>query len=164
MFKTLQYFTLEKAEAQIKNEEIMLENRAEQLKKHDEKTKAARKAAIERKQKVVATVEDIRHKPVFAEACEYYGVKPFVPEQGKDSWEERFLLDIKNRMIKGQVLSEKQSQKLWNILDSDKKEIEPASERQKSYLIRLGYEGDIDDISKSDASTEISKLKKEKWG
>ena len=96
--------------------------------------------------------------------CEYYGVKPFVPEQGKDSWEERFLLDIKNRMIKGDNLSEKQAKKLWDILDSDKKDIQPATERQKNYLIRLGYEGDIDDISKSDASTEISKLKKEKWG
>jgi len=158
------YFTLEKAEAQIKKEEDFVSQRVEQLKKHDEKIEAQRRAAVERKQKVIETVEDIRHQPVFAEACDYYGVKPFVPEQGKDTWEERFLLDIKNRMIKGQVLTEKQSQKLWNILDSDKKVIEPATERQKSYLIRLGYEGDIDDISKSDASSEISKIKKEKWG
>ena len=50
------------------------------------------------------------------------------------------------------------------MLSSDKKEDVPATERQKNYLIRLGYEGDIDDITKSDASTEISKLKKEKWG
>jgi hypothetical protein len=123
-----------------------------------------RKAAIERKNKIVATVQDINHQPAFLEACEYYGVKPFVPEQGKDSWEERFLLDIKNRMIKGDVLSEKQTKKLWDVLSSDKKEDVPATERQKNYLIRLGYEGDIDDITKSDASTEISKLKKEKWG
>ena len=67
-------------------------------------------------------------------------------------------------MIKGDVLTENQTKKLWEVLSSDKKEDVPATERQKNYLIRLGYEGDIDDITKSDASTEISKLKKEKWG
>tara|TARA_R100000458_G_scaffold59940_1_gene72991 strand:- start:6183 stop:7346 length:1164 start_codon:yes stop_codon:yes gene_type:complete len=158
------YFTLEQAEAQVKKEEDFVAERQEQLRKHDEMIENRRKAAIERKQKIVATVEDIKHQPVFVEACEYYGIKPFVPEQGKDSWEERFLLDIKNKMIKGMVLTENQSKKLWEILDSDKKEVLPATERQKNYLIRLGYEGDIDDISKSDASSEISKLKKEKWG
>jgi len=71
---------------------------------------------------------------------------------------------MKNRMIKGDVLSEKQTKKLWEVLSSDKKEDVPATERQKNYLIRLGFEGDIDHITKADASTEISKLKKEKWG
>ena len=67
-------------------------------------------------------------------------------------------------MIKGDVLTENQTKKLWEVLSSDKKEDVPATERQKNYLIRLGYEGDIDDITKADASSEISKLKKEKWG
>tara|TARA_R100000322_G_scaffold43381_3_gene27295 strand:- start:299 stop:946 length:648 start_codon:yes stop_codon:yes gene_type:complete len=158
------YFTLEKANEQIKKEDNFLENRLEQLENHDKKVEERRRLAIERKNKIVATVQDINHQPAFLDACEYYGVKPFLPEQGKDSWEERFLLDMKNRMIKGDVLSEKQTKKLWEVLSSDKKEDVPATERQKNYLIRLGFEGDIDHITKADASTEISKLKKEKWG
>jgi hypothetical protein len=158
------YFTLEKANEQIRKEDDFLETRLEQLKNHDDKVQARRVAAIERKKLIVETVQDINHQPAFLEACEYYGVSPFVPEQGKDSWEERFLLDMKSRMIKGDVLSEKQTKKLWEVLSSDKKEDVPATERQKNYLIRLGFEGDIDHITKADASTEINKLKKAKWG
>ena len=158
------YFNIEKAQSIADSEDQFLEKRLKGLIENDKRDEAYRKALLERKNKIVETVEEIRHTPVFTEACEFYGVKPFVPENGKDSWEERFLLDIKNRMIKGQVLSDKQAKKLWEILDSDSKEVLPATERQKNYLIRLGYEGDIDSISKADASTQISKIKKEKWG
>ena len=98
------------------------------------------------------------HSEEFATACDYYGLKPFVPEQGKDKWEERFLKDVKQKMTKGTILSENQVQKLWEILDGDGK-VEPATQRQKDYLIRLGFEGDLDEISKHDASTWIKKLK-----
>ncbi len=158
------YFTLEKANEQIKKEDDFLESRLEQLKNNDEKVRARKVAAIERKKKLVATVQDINHQPTFVSACDYYGVAPFIPEQGKDSWEERFLSDMKSRMIKGESLSEKQAKKLWEVLSSEKREDVPATERQKNYLIRLGFEGDIDHITKADASTEISKLKKKKWG
>jgi len=157
------YYTVEKANAIIEKEDKIISDRLAHLKKLDEITWARAKAQTERRQKVVETIEDIQHQPAFIEACDYYGVKPFVPENGKDNWEERFLQDIKNKMIRGAQLTEKQLNKLWSILDDDKKPIEDTSEKQKNYLIRLGYEGDIDNISKQNASEEISKLRKERW-
>ena len=47
---------------------------------------------------------------------------------------------------------------LWDILDSDGEVVE-ATQRQKDYLIRLGFEDDLDEISKHDASSWIKKLK-----
>ncbi len=153
------YFTIEQAKAQVAKEDKKLSDRSASLAKQDEKVKAQAQAAIERKQKVLETIEDIQHTPAFEEACEYYGVKVFVPEMGKDDWEERFLRDLKHKMIKGTVLTEKQAQKLWDILEDPSKKTEPATQKQKDYLIRLGYEGDIDDITKHNASKEIKQLR-----
>ena len=61
-------------------------------------------------------------------------------------------------MIKGLTLTESQVQKLWDILDGDGK-VQPATERQKNYLMRLGYKGDLDNISKDEASKNIRRLK-----
>jgi len=157
------YFTLEKANAIIKKEDDFVIARMAEIKKHDEIQENRLVAAKERRERVVATVEDMAHQPKFLEMCEYYGLEPFVPEQGKDNWEERFLNDIKHRMIKGNPLTDKQLAKLWEILDSDTREAVPATQKQKDYLIRLGFEGDIDDISKSDASEQINRIKQERW-
>ena len=153
------YFTIEKAKAQCEKEDRKLAKRSEQLAETDRKVTALAQAAMERKQKVLETIEDIQQQPTFIEACEYYGVKVFVPEHGKDDWEERFLRDIKHKMIKGTTLSEKQVQKLWDILEDPKKKTVPATQKQKDYLIRLGYEGDIDDITKHNASKAIKELR-----
>jgi len=153
------YFTIEQAKAQVEKEDKILEKRSAQLAEHDKKVKEQAQAALERKQKVIDTIEDIQHTPAFEEACEYYGVKVFVPEHGKDDWEERFLRDIKHKMVKGTTLSEKQVQKLWDVLEDPKNKTVPATQKQKDYLIRLGYEGDIDDITKHNASKEIKRLR-----
>ena len=97
--------------------------------------------------------------PIFVEACEYYGVTPFIPDEGKNSWERKFLRDIQSQMIGGRVLSERQIQRLWIILDHPQAEHEDATDRQKNYLMRLGYEGDLDTITKATASNEINQLK-----
>ena len=157
------YFTIGEAETIVGNQDKYLAKRSEHLANLDKKLEEQRKAEIERKQKVVATITDIQHKPAFEEACEYYGLEPFVPEQGKDSWEERFLADIKHRMIKGNTLTEAQAKKLWDILKGDSS-ADAATQKQKDYLIRLGYEGDVDEITKHRASEEIKKLKDSgKW-
>jgi alcohol dehydrogenase YqhD (iron-dependent ADH family) len=55
-------------------------------------------------------------------------------------------------------LTEKQVEKLWDI-DKKKNIVEKATDKQKNYLKRLGFEGDIDELTKSQASIEINKLR-----
>jgi hypothetical protein len=154
------FFNVEQAEAEVEKEDKMLARRRETLEEFDRNQKRAKKRDFERKQKVVANLENITHSEEFAEACEYYGIKPFVPEQGKDNWEENFLRDIKKKMLNGTVLSENQVNKLWDIVNGDGN-VELATQKQKDYLIKLGYEGDLDEISKHDASSWIKKLKRD---
>ena len=88
---------------------------------------------------------------------------PFIPEEmGFDDWSVSFLKDIRFRMIKDRELSEKQVAKLWDILDKGGKP-PMATQKQKDYLQRLGYEGDLDELTKSQAGTEITKLRNNKW-
>lgn len=152
------FFNVEKAEAETEKEDKMLSKRAESLAEYAKNEANWKRREFERKEKVVSSLEDITHSEEFAEACNYYGLKPFVSEQGKDNWEESFLKDIKKKMTAGVILSENQVNKLWDILDSDGEVVE-ATQRQKDYLIRLGFEGDLDEISKHDASSWIKKLK-----
>ena len=78
------YYTIEDAKEWCEKLDKIDADRVEHLKKFDEKVEADRQASLEKKRKIVSTIKDIQHLPVFVEACEYYEVKPFVPEQGKD--------------------------------------------------------------------------------
>lgn len=158
------YFTLEQAQTEVKKQDDFYNDRIAELEKSDLLEKEKRSEAIKRRLNKVKQVKEIIFKPAFEEACEYYGVKPFIPEQGKDAWEEKFLLNIKSRMIRGDTLTEKQLSKLTTILNGNNQNSTPATDKQKNYLKRLGYDGDLDDITKSQASDEITKIKQEKWG
>ena len=103
-------------------------------------------------------MKEIVFAPIFVEICDFYGVKPFVKEQGSNSWEENFLNNIKELMVGGMVLTETQVTTLWNILDGDGQKT-MASDKQKSYLVRLNFGGDVDELTKHEASEEIRKLK-----
>ena len=155
------YYTINDAKDWCEKQDKINTDRLVELKNIDDAAIEKRKKFEERK-KMVATVQEIQHLPVFVEACEYYDVKPFVPEEGKDAWEVKFLTDIKKRMVDGNVLTEKQAQKLWDVLRTNKAVTVPATEKQKNYLIRLGYEGDIDEITKAEASVAISEIKQER--
>ena len=147
----------------MESEDKLVADRVVMLKKHDEKQAAIKQAQIERREKVVATVQEIQHEPAFQEACEYYGLEPFVPEQGRDSWEENFLIDLKKKMTNGVVLTENQINKLNSIFTTEKTVAE-ATQKQKNYLVKLGYEGDLDNITKDEASNQITILKQQRWG
>ena len=133
------------------------------LVKHDESHTAILKQQVKRREQVVAAIEEIQHLPAFEEACEYYGLTPLDAEQGRDSWEQSFLADVKKKMIRGSVLSEKQIAKLNDVFTGDKISSD-ATDKQKSYLVRLGYEGDLDDLTKDEASNQISILKDRIYG
>ena len=147
--------------AKIEKEDKKLVKRLDHLKEFDEQQRLAREAEKEKREKLVAEVESQENDPIFQEACVYYGVKAFIPEQGGNTWERKFLLNIKKQMLSGKPLTEKQTQRLWIVLNNENATQEPASERQKQYLVRLGYEGDVDTILKNDASVQIQKLKNE---
>ena len=153
------FYSIENAKAAIRKEDEKLAERLQHLKNFDEQQKLSRERELERRKRVIAKVEAEGNDPIFTEACEYYGVTTFIPDEGKNSWERKFLRDIQSQMIGGRVLSERQIQRLWIILDHPQAEHEDATDRQKNYLIRLGYEGDLDTITKATASNEINQLK-----
>jgi hypothetical protein len=152
------YFNVEEAKGAIEKEDKMLNSRMETLEKSAEILLKRRDKEFKRKQKIVSNLEEITHSESFSEGCKYYGIKPFVSEQGKDNWEEKFLKDIKYRITKGTILTENQVTKLWQILDSEGK-VEEATINQKNYLIRLNYDGDVDALTKDEASKHIQRLK-----
>ena len=153
------YFNLEKAKEIIKKEDDFEKKRIETLKKYDEQRKNKTNAEIKRRQLIVSQMREQAEKPQFIEACEYYGVEPFIPEElGKDAWSIKFLHSVKKSMSNSVPLTEKQVEKLWDI-DKKKNIVEKATDKQKNYLKRLGFEGDIDELTKSQASIEINKLR-----
>ena len=155
------FFNVEKAEEIVKKEDDFIERRTKTLKKHKENQMSIREQQIKRRLKVAEEVESIQFSEQFRNVCDFYGVKPFVKEQGSNSWEENFLNNAKNLMLGGRSLTESQISTLWNILDGDGKKV-MATHKQKQFLVRLGYEGDVDELTKKQASEQISKLKG-KW-
>ena len=95
----------------------------------------------------------------FQESCKYFDIPVFNPEMGINSWEKRFLTDMETRVLKRRPLSPKQFEKIKTILNryNDKQ-----TERQVNYLRSLGYEGDIEELSKGQVSKLIDELKEEK--
>ena len=160
MFK----FNIEEAKRRLQEQDDIDAERVATLKKHDDNQRKIREAQRQRRNKVVSEIEQVQHLPAFIEACEYYGLEPFVPEQGRNTWEENFLSDIKAKMIRGTILTDKQMTKLNSVFTGEKIVSQEATQKQKDYLIRLGFEGDIDNLTKDEASTEITILKTSKWG
>ena len=66
-------------------------------------------------------------------------------------------------MTNGVVLTENQINKLNSIFTTEKTVAE-ATQKQKNYLVKLGYEGDLDNITKDEASNQITILKQQRWG
>ena len=153
------YYSIENAKEAVRKEDEKVTKRVDQLKEFDEQQRLAKEAEIERRKRVIAKVEAEGNDPIFVEACEYYGITPFIPDEGKNTWERKFLKDIQSQMMTGKVLTEPQIQRLWIILDNPNAVHEDATDRQKNYLRRLGYDGDIDTISKTTASRAINELK-----
>ena len=152
------YFNVEKAEAIVKKEDDFVERRAFTLKKHKENQINIRNEQRKRRIKVANKVHEITFEPFFVECCDFYGIKPFIKEQGRNTWEENFLNNAKNLMVSGRTLTEGQVSTLWNILDGDGRQ-QQATQKQKEYLVRLGYEGDVDELTKHEASEQIKRLK-----
>jgi hypothetical protein len=91
----------------------------------------------------------------FVNLCEYYDVPVFNETFADNDWERTFLASIKERMLKSKPLTDSQYHTLRRIMEKD-----PATEKQRNFLLKLGYEGELT-ISKREASKLISRLLKE---
>jgi len=153
------YFNLDKAKETVNKEEQFAEKRLETLRAYDIKIEAQRIDKIKRREQIVINLKNSQENPRFVESCEYYGIPPFIPEEiGFDDWTIGFLRNIKLSMTKGKELTEKQITKVWEVLDR-KGKAPVATEAQKNYLQRLGYDGDIDELTKSEASRLITEYR-----
>jgi len=86
----------------------------------------------------------------FENMCDYYGVPVFDESFAGNNWEREFLSSIKEQMLQGKTMSDRQLSTLGRVLTKD-----PATEKQINYLISLGYEGRTDNLTKMKASQLI---------
>ena len=87
----------------------------------------------------------------FKNMCDYYGLPVFDGSFPISIWETTFLLDLRNKLARGQELSFRQIEKLKTICST-----ESATYKQTEYLKSLGYEGDLSKLTKRHASVLIS--------
>ena len=96
----------------------------------------------------------------FLEACLYFGFPVFnAYEDGSSQWERSFLQDMRRLFIRGGEPSERQAERLKEILLTGK--TAKATEKQVAYLKSLGFE-EGDSLTKKEASKKIDELKG-KW-
>ena len=126
--------------------------RAEQLERNriaqEERLKREKARAIAKEMKQNETLKS--NNDEFENMCDYYGVPVFDESFAGNEWERDFLSSIKEQMLKGKTMSDRQLSTLARVLTKD-----PATEKQINYLISLGYEGRTDNLTKMKASQLI---------
>ena len=111
---------------------------------------AERIKSIENERYLAAHHDDFEHM------CSYYGMPVFDSSFGNTPKEINFLADIKIQLSKRETLSNRQIQWLKDIL------LTGATEKQKEYLLSLGYRESFGSMTRRQASNLITKLKREK--
>ena len=135
--------------------------RADRIKQIDTEKKAAFEKEHARREALRAKANQIREETgqeydddALLEACAYYDIPPFTIDMGKNDWENRFLNDMRNRIVNRRELSEKQLNALLNIIDPQANNDVVATAKQKRYIERLG--GTVEEgLTKQDASEMI---------
>ena len=135
--------------ATLAQEDAMIGDRMEYL----------NKISLTNKDKLREIAANDREEAAFIRRCEYTGWRHFTVDEADNAWERAFLTDMRRNFLRGYDLTEKQAETLNNILLRPKKE---ATERQKSYLIRNGYTGDVDSLSIDEASMIIQEIDRRK--
>ncbi len=126
--------------------------RAEQLERNriaqEERRKREKARAIAKEIKQNETLKS--NNDEFENMCDYYGVPVFDESFAGNEWERDFLASIKEQMLKGKTMTDRQLSTLAKVLTKD-----PATQKQINYLISLGYEGRTDNLTKMKASQLI---------
>ncbi len=155
-------FRLKEVKEQLAKEEERLAERLIEIKEQEKAEAALKEQRLLRRNRIVEGLNDQENDPIFAEACDYYGVRVFFPEEAQNNWEEGFLRDMKSRMLDRKALSDKQYEKLIGILSGENSwNSAEATEKQIAFLIRLGYEGETATLNKGEASELIARIKLE---
>jgi len=126
------------------------EREARQLvfRQEQDRIKKAREDAEKEKNKQILQ----ENNEEFVNLCGYYGIPTFDATFATNDWTYSFLASIKGQMLQGKSLSQNQINSLRNVFV-------PATEAQKSYLLNLGYEGSIEELTKGQAGYLINKSK-----
>jgi len=126
--------------------------RAEQIERNriaqEERMKREKARAIAKEIKQNETLKS--NNDEFENMCDYYGVPVFDESFAGNAWEREFLSSIKEQMLKGKQMTDRQLSTLGRVLTKD-----PATEKQINYLVSLGYEGRTDNLTKMKASQLI---------
>jgi len=138
--------------------------RADRIEVVDTEKKAAEAKLLIRREELRLKANEIREETgaeynddALMEACSYYDIPLFTIDMGGNDWENRFLNDMRNRIISRRELSEKQLNALMRIIaPSDSNEVQ-ATSKQIRYIDRLGGES-VEGMSKSAASEMINEL------
>ena len=93
--------------------------------------------------------------------CDYFGIPDItgIDIDSLNDYESNFIRDFRRRLKSNSDYppSPNQMKVLNQILNEERVE-EPSTYRQQRYLIRLGYEGEVDSLSKPEASRAIDRL------
>ena len=138
--------------------------RADRIEVVDTEKKATEAKLLIRREELRLKANEIREETgaeynddALMEACSYYDIPLFTIDMGGNDWENRFLNDMRNRIISRRELSEKQLNALMRIIaPSDSNEVQ-ATSKQIRYIDRLGGES-VEGMSKSAASEMINEL------
>ena len=157
---SLFYAFYEKYKADVDKEDADLNARLEKIKLANEEN-AKRQAEIEVNRTMAAKIQSDVEDSEFIEYCNYYAIRPFSENDGTNDWERNFLSSVRTWIVSGKEPTEAQLSTLSKILDSER-DAEMATEKQCAFLLKLGYEGEIAQLTKRQASREISELLKQR--
>jgi hypothetical protein len=121
--------------------------------------KVKRKLAWEEQQSIRKAVQEEQRVAELMDGCDFYDIPMFSKDMGINQWENRFLFDMEIRVRGKKGLTERQLESLMKIINryNDK-----PTERQVNYLRALGYDEEIESLTRGRVSKLIDKLKEEK--
>ena len=157
----LLYARMEKFNAELDEKDAERNARIETVEaektKQQEQQEARRKELMEKANQIREETGAEYDDDALTEACIYYDIPPFTIDMGKNSWENKFLNDMRNRIVNRKHLSEKQLNALLNIIDPNSSNEIAATDKQVKYIKRLGGEPN-EGITKTEASEMINEL------
>lgn len=149
------YSKIEEHKASCKKEDINLEK----LENIEEKRKRLRESQYT----LLREDRERLENSIIKDRCDYFGIPDItlIDITSLNDYETRFMNDLRHR-LKGSFnypFSENQMKVLKRIVSGETIE-EPSTYKQQRFLVRLGYRGDVDSLSKSEASKAIDELLK----
>ena len=128
---------VEEHQARIEAEDAEVVNRLEELSDAEK--------AREMKMKIVRAAREEKQHKKFEEMCLYLGFRTFDETDAWNDWERNFLRDMRSMFLRDKRLTDNQTKSLTKIIKRNDK---PITEAQSSYLVALGYEGEIPDTNR----------------